>query len=341
MNKTLDQLWGFATVDVTPPEAVDVGDHPNDAADWLNVLDRSDHPLIVPLKRHVRRTSARVFRKGSVDDPLWQQWAWRANAIWIDHTNRHVLDPAGRLLLAVDSLGDPNHTDPAAVIPSPIDARQRQAEVAVTIRNRLIDPIEGLVPVPGIDEVKAREPSDVARRIVALFLVATRAESVLNGQTLDADRMRVRCPIGYQALSPREKLFFDFGSPTAAESLVWRYENLFTLQWALGMQFELPWPDEHADLMATTRLMVDLPDESIVEQARLRSTGELLDATELHHQLYYSIAFAQSQNRNDSTPPGGLDEGVVCERMVALAWLLNLNGDWDTTTEWVENGMMD
>lgn len=304
---------------------------------WLAELSPSAHPLIVPLRRHLAR-GRQFVACASGTEPAWVEWSWKANAIWFDETNRQVFDPAGRLLFDAARVADPAHSHADAVIPCSLDARQRQADIHIELRNRLVDPVEGLIPIPGVEEIHLREPSEVARRILALFLVATRAESILAGNPLDADRMRQRCPIGFDAMSADERLFFDQAAPQASEQLVWRYESLMTLQWALDMQFDLPWPDEHADLTAVTRLMVDLPDQSIVDQARLRSTGELLNAAERHQQLYYCVAMAQTQNLD---APAGVSGGVVCERLIALAWLLGLASDWDHAASWVENGMVD
>ena len=319
-------------------------------ASWLNALDSNAHPLVRPLKRHLQRTRNLLAKDSPKSSTLTTlplddaaiDWAWRANAVWITE-DRKVYDPAGRLLLDNERLQEPTHSHPEAVIPSPVDARQRQAEVQIEMRNRLVDPVEGLLPIPGIDEVQSVDAAIVAKRTLALFLIATRAESMLASRPLEVERMRKRCPIGFEAMSPNELSFMaDAEGATAAGSMVWRYESLMTLQWALDMQFELPWPDEHADLTAVTRLMVDLPDEEIIEQARLRSTEQLLTEAERHYQLYFVIAQAQSAGQD---LPAGLDPGVICERLIAFTWLLGLNAQpadqdncWDDAVAWVEEG---
>ncbi|WP_283435112.1 DUF4272 domain-containing protein [Neorhodopirellula lusitana] len=393
------RVIALATIDSvpTPDEAKRVADGESgavvgrDFAQPLVQADTTSHPLVRPLQHHVHRTRQvaevsvlesevdSAIGSGAAADsvgtmtvdsvllaPAWIDWAWAANAIWIDDAGR-VYDPAGRLLLDPSRLTEVAHSHQEAVLPSSVDARRRQSEVVVEVRNRLVDPVEGLMPIPGVEEVQPLEASDVARRSLALFLVATRAESMLSNRPLDPQLMQQRCPLGFSALSPAEVGFMSdrpSGTPAnspgaAAESLVWRYESLLTLQWALDMQFELPWPDEHADLTSVTRLMVDLPDQDIVDQARLRSTDQLLVAAELHHQLYFAVAAAQASGQD---VPAGLDPGVICERLIALSWLLNLNAPgvggiassdvvpdsteprivaetWDSTVAWVEDGM--
>ncbi len=335
----------------TPPHGLSPNEarsHVIEMLQWLSESPRDSLPISRPICDYLLRCKHVLSVDGDsdVEPAQCQSWGWQANVIWVT-PDRRVLDPAGRLL--ADARGsDP---DPLAVIPFPVDARRRQSEAAMILRNRLADPVEGILPVRGEDEIALILPADVARRALALFLVATRAESILSGQPLDVQGMRARCPLGYAAMSPQERSFFEHCPPphadsgdeqaefaNAASSLIWRYEALATLQWALGMQFDLPWPDERADLTAVTRLMIDIPDTEIVEQARLRSTSELLDAAELHYQALHAIAVAQ-QSGHDST--GVFDPGIVCERLSSLAWICRLapvGSDWDATVQWVENG---
>lgn len=340
-------LFALATIDsAAPPDGTGVWTDIDRQSllprlAWLDRLPSHAHPLAVPLRRHWLRTRRIVQTEPDSSNEVvrqaWLQWAWRANVIWLTEDGRVLSDPARRPLLDRERTDDPEGTHPEAVIPAPRDARQRQAEVASELRNRLVDPIDGLIPVPGVNEISLRSAKEVAERALALFLVATRSESILNGQPLEVERMLARCPMGFAVLSPEEQTFFGLPDPPA-DGFVWRYESLMCLQWALDMQFELPWPDEHADLTAVTRLMVDLPDQTIVEQSRLRSIEELLKAAERHQQLYHSIASAQSHDREI---PAGLDPGVVCERLIALSWLLDLPmvSSWDEAVAWVENGM--
>lgn len=338
-----------------PPEGLsrsssdEVELHSREVLSWLSEPPRGGQPIGRPLDEHLRRCQ-HVLAHGrdgdddtSFDVTQYESWGWQANVIWVTSDHR-ILDPAGRLLID-DQASAP---DPLAVIPFPVEARQRQSEVAMILRNRLIDPVEGILPVRGENEIDVISSEEVARRALALFLVATRAESILSGQTLDVQRMRQRCPLGYAAMSPHERAYFDRPSPAStveqtrvanvSQMMIWRYEALATLQWALGMQFELPWPDERADLTAVTRLMIDIPDAEIVEQSQLRRTTELLHAAELHYQAFHAIAVAQ-QSGQDST--GIFDPGIVCERLTALAWIGRLapaGSDWDATVQWVENG---
>ncbi|MFG0287884.1 MAG: DUF4272 domain-containing protein [Rhodopirellula sp. JB044] len=306
-------------------------------------------PIAHPIRAHLRHSKqvlAVELPDGNATGEELSRWAIDANALLIAADYR-VLDPTGRLLLDRDA----NGPDAEAVIPFPVESRQRKANVAVQLNNRLIDPVDGVLPIRSSLEVEIRSPANVARRAIATFLIATRAESILSGRVIDADRMRERCPIGYEAMTPRERAFFDAevspatqgGLAQAASELVWRYEALATLQWALDMQFELPWPDERADLTSMTRLMIDLPDDAIVEQARLRGTAELLDAAELHYQSLHAIIASEQTGKDVSKV---LDPGVVCERLIALGWVCGLIGetpadaidDWDATSEWVERG---
>lgn len=317
---------------------------------WLDDADAEQFPIVAPVGSHLRRSKHIVAaqlgidkrpgeRSVSIDDSL-MKWGWDANVIWVTQDHR-VLDPAGRLLTDIRG----QSPEDSAVIPFPLDARKRKSEMEVRLRNRMIDPPAGLLPIPGVDEIQMQSPADVARRALALFVSATRAESILGGQALDMQRMHERCPLGFAAMSEQERAFFSLPSGgsaqaeclQAADEVVWRYESLLTLQWALAMQFEMPWLDTRADLVSVTRLMIDLPDESIVEQARLRPISEILDAAELHWQAFQGIVEAHHTGGDWSNL---LDEGAVCERLIGLVWILGLAPapDWDSAVRWVERG---
>ncbi len=327
--------------------------HTHETLQWLSTPPLIRQPISQPIREHLLRCKHVIT---SVDNPVTElerreSWSWPANVIWVT-SDHQVLDPAGRLLANAHA----DEPDPLAVIPFPLDARRRQIAAATTLRNRLVDPVEGVLPLRGEDEITTLAPAEAARRSLALFLVATRAESVLNGQPIDSRRMRARCPLGYDALTSTERAFFEVSPPleeitaaqqtvflNTAQSMVWRYEALATLQWALGMQLELPWPDQRPDLTAVTRLMIDLPDSEIIDQARLRDTRELLDAAELHYQALHAIADAQQAGPDSASVLDAniLDSGIVCERLTALAWLCGVGpagADWDTTVQWVESG---
>ena len=167
-------------------------------------------------------------------------------------------------------------------------------------------------------------------------------------QTLDLDRVRERSPLAAEALTPAEKDFFDLVSPPAemVDTAAWRYESLHTLQWALQMQPDLDWPDERCDLASVLRLILSLPHEDLIKHAILRPMEELLQAADVHVCLWWKLAVEGAAGRDI---PGGLDPGVIAERVHALTWLLQLSGSvpeeaadmsWDQVGREIERGIV-
>jgi len=266
-------------------------------------------------------------------DASLTEWAWGDSAVWLS-PEAGLYDPDGRQLWVAD--GDDRRTDTEAKLPIPSEARQRELSIAMQMRNRLIEPVEAVLPIWGASESVPVTPSDAARRLLALFVTAVRAESFVGVEhpaepsVLTRGRLQSRCPLAMTCLSPEEERFVDHSAPTAAllDRFAWRYEALHTLQWALEMQSSLPWPDERCDLAPVTKLMIDLPHEDLVAHARLRPVAQLADAAELHRQLWWVLATSQGETAAGGSIDGsrsaaaGLDPGVISERLLALAWLL-------------------
>lgn len=243
-------------------------------------------------------------------------WAERANGIcfWRDGS---VRDPAGRVLL--DAEGE---TDQEARIPYPPDALARRERNRERLASLEIKVPEHLPPVVGKAEARVRDPEEVARRALALTVVAVRAESVSRGEPLP---LEIFPPVALTGLSPREKAFLQQESSDDAVPMVWRYEALLTLLWALGHFPELPDPTAICDVCAVAGL-VRAQGEDLLK-ARLRPATELLDELDRAYRLHWAVRQARLKGRE---PPGGLIPGVVLERHYALNWLFRFEeADWD------------
>lgn len=337
---------------VTELAADEAEDFLEECWEQIDSPNQSRNPLAAPLQRHLQR-ARHVFRFEPAADSLtsfpsrqWQDWAWAANALWwmpaTDDKPALLSDPAGR------QLHGPGNFDAEAQIPFLPESRRRRLESETVLRNRNLDPVDGTAPLPSSAEVDTFAPSIAAKRMLGLFAVAARAEAMSNGQTLDLDRVRERSPLSADALTPAEKDFFDLVSPPAemVDTAAWRYESLHTLQWALQMQPDLDWPDERCDLSSVLRLILSLPHEDLIGHAILRPVDQLLQAADLHVCLWWKLAVEGAAGRDIS---GGLDPGVIAERLHSLTWLLQLAGaapeeaadmSWDQVGREIERGIV-
>lgn len=251
-------------------------------------------------------------------------WAWASNSILI-LPDRSIRDPNGAVLY------DPTTHEPDenAQLPFPKDARQRKEQTELLLRNRLIDVPTTLPPVVGESEVLLRSADDVAWRILALFIVAVRAESIANGDPIAIDALKEKSPLAFQALTPWEQAFLENDAPSEEDvsAAGWRYECLAVLQWALGLQPSLPFPDAICDVPNTAQLMMAHPDRELIQSAELRPIPELLDALDLNYRLLW---VARDAAIRTADAPAGIEGGVITERQHALNWLTCFEyAEWD------------
>uniref|UniRef100_UPI0036F32DB4 DUF4272 domain-containing protein n=1 Tax=Novipirellula aureliae TaxID=2527966 RepID=UPI0036F32DB4 len=224
--------------------------------------------------------------------------------------------------------------DEHAKIPFPVDARERKLVSEQTLRNRLIDTPESLPPVISELEVEFRDADEVAWRCLALFMVAVRAESLSAGKPIPIGKLREKSPMAFEALTPNEIEFLNTDHPDqqSVVNFLWRYEALFTLQWALGMHAHMPFPDEICDVPKVAELQIAQPNRLQVAEAELRqgsshASRELLDAVDMNYRMLWA---ARNAKVHDQTPPSGIDGGVISERQHALNWIIQFeNADWD------------
>ena len=287
--------------------------------------DGSISQTVFGVCRHLQRTNVLAALK--VDGEHIEAiapWAWKSNAI-LFLPDRSVRDPNGAVLY------DPTtkEPDPNAQLPFLPDARQRKAQSEIDLRNRLIDVPDALPPVVSESEVMLRSADDVAWRALALFIVAVRAESLASGKPIPIEALREKSPMSFQALTTWEQDFLANDSPPEADvsAAGWRYEALSALQWALGLQSELPFPDKICDVPEAARLMIAMPAREMIETATLRATDEILNALDRNYRLLWA---ARDSATRQSEPPGGIEGGVITERQHAFNWLTYFeNADWD------------
>jgi hypothetical protein len=131
----------------------------------------------------------------------------------------------------------------------PRDARDRQVRSEEELGQFGVRTPSTLPPVVSETEVVLRAPSEVARRALALFVVALRAESLMSPELAVAE-LREKRPLAFRSLTPKECLFVNDEKPDQEQitNFVWRYEALWILAWALGLVEVLCYPSETCDL---------------------------------------------------------------------------------------------
>ena len=191
------------------------------------------------------------------------------------------------------------------------------------------------------EEVALRSGPEVARRMLALWVVVLRAEGMPRQEAWDLiDRLGLR-----EALSPEEEGFLADAEPDpdTSRAYVWRLEAIWVLLWALGRVEELGWPVGMCDVPRIVGLVKPFEGSSeLVTGGTLRPASEILDEQDLIMRVHWAIRDAWLKGRrvpehldwSDEGEPLDVSEcasvGVVEQRHHALNWLVRfLDADWD------------
>ena len=219
-----------------------------------------------------------------------------------------------------------------AVILLSRDARDRQARSEEELGQFGVRTPATLPPVVSEIDVVLRPAPEVARRAMALFVVALRAESLMS-RDIPVEDLKDR-PLALRALTPKEQAFLNDAAPDQQQitNFVWRYEALWLLAWTLGLVEELCYPSETCDVGILSKTFLESDEEALVKNAKLLPTETLLDALDLHFRLHWLVRQRQQDGKPSEGETGGndLDPGVVLERYYALNWLVQHGGaEWD------------
>lgn len=194
--------------------------------------------------------------------------------------------------------------------------------------------IDHLPVIEGDEEVVIRSKEDVAKRVIALALIATYAFELAGGGEIKASREFLDGLIErYQAkelFTPKENRLLGNDEPEEVELIQfsWQYECLWVLLWALGYVNELNYPNSICDVQTSVGFIQAADNlEDFINKSSLRSKGEILDQADLIYRYDWACVEARLKKQ---PAPGGLNAGVVVERHRALNWLIgNIEEEWD------------
>lgn len=187
---------------------------------------------------------------------------------------------------------------------------------------------------------KAEEPGrtveEVCARAAALLILSLYSECRVGDHMSYEEAREFVAPIieGYGAetfFSPNERAYLNDPESTEQTQIqyAWQYENLWVMEWALGLTDDLFWPDRICDVPGSVRLIKVYPTmEELLSVAKLRPRKELLEQADLIYRLHWACVDARVMGM---ASPRNLDEGVVMERHRALFWLAGCDGmcPWD------------
>ena len=186
-------------------------------------------------------------------------------------------------------------------------------------------------------EEPGRTVEEVCRRAAALLIVSLYSECRV-GDHLSYEKAREFVDPIIESYGAEESFFSPeewayLNDPNSDEKTqiqyAWQYENLWVMEWALGLTDDLFWPTRICDVPQSVRMMREYPSMAeLAAAARPRPRKELLDQADLIYRIHWACVDARVMNM---PAPQELEEGVVMERHRALFWLAGCDGmrGWD------------
>lgn len=255
-----------------------------------------------------------------------------------------LLDAQGKIVLSDKGRSKVDHYMPyvdRALIEAP---KEGIAEEQIQRRLRswkVLDAHDIYVPehypyIEKLADAKIRSAEEMVDRMAALLAVALYSEAMLGDGMSPAEARafaeeHVLSHYGGDGVfSPKERAYFYNDNAEDKEKIAfsWQYENLYVMEWALGLLKELPFPNAICDVPLTVRVLNSFTDRAVLLSAvKPRSAEELLDACD----LIFCLDWACVDARVYGLPaPAGMDGGVTMERHKTLNWLIGCEGwKWD------------
>lgn len=220
----------------------------------------------------------------------------------------------------------------------PREALERRKGSVMNLRRHQIYTPLWLPVIETEREAEKRTKRQVCGRAVALLTVALYSECLL-GEQMEVGKARrfVQENMEHfrveEFLSPAERqyLYDDFSEEAVRIHFSWQYENLYVMEWALGLFDRLDWPNHICDVETCVRKIREFDSfEEFVKASSLRSHKELLSAADFIYRLHWACVDARI---NGFSSPGGADNEVVMERHRSLFWAAGCKGAEDGKQE--------
>lgn len=191
-------------------------------------------------------------------------------------------------------------------------ARQTQSETRLRGEGVPLNP--DLPDLATTKNVRLRTPRETADRLLALTLVAMKAE----GLEHDAIQEIIDQRDARGLFTPEEAVFINTPEPSASDMQRFSicYEAAWTLVWALNLVREpLSTPRKLCDNDRLIQIVRDTPDLTMYD---LREPGRVLDKLDLFYRYAWAVREAEAEGEK---PPANICAEVALGRLSALRWL--------------------
>lgn len=184
-------------------------------------------------------------------------------------------------------------------------------------RNKTLEKLEDLninipsnLEIPYLQEKsEIRQLEDIVHRAIALYCIATYADSLLQGnctrdESLEFAEKFIKRYDASQYFTEKEKEFIDLKSPTQEEigKFCWKWESLYALLYCLGFIEDIGLPTQPCMVPLCSKAFVrNRTTETFLKVSNLRSKDEILDFGD----LVYCCNHAENKSYFESGVLGG------------------------------------
>ncbi len=226
---------------------------------------------------------------------------------------RRLRDQIGNRKTKYVSPGLEEPSEPEAPQTDNAEQKLRRSQTVNRLRGEGIFVSDDLALAPPESSLCMRSPQDVANRLMALTLVALKADVMEHDEILAIVRERQARPY----LTAEEAAFIDKPAPSDQdrEHFLRSYEAAWTLVWTLRLVREpLSTPRDVCDRDKLIEIVRDTPDLTINS---IRRPCRMLEKLDLY--ICYDAAVRDAEAEG-CKPPSHLHPVVASERYRALAW---------------------
>lgn len=215
------------------------------------------------------------------------------------------------------------------------EAIKRKEQSIELLKKYNIPYIDHLPPIESSKDIKEKGIKEIARRALCNLLTIQVACDLNSGMELEKtkeffERLLKTYGVSKYLTQNEKNMFEGKVDGQAINNMIWQYERIWVLFWALGIIDSLDYPSTYCDnkLIIKTVSTTNSFDE-FLKKCNLRSLDEILDQADLI--LRYDWACVDARI-NKKPVPSNLEPGVVFERHCALNWLISAYdcADWDT-----------
>ena len=214
-----------------------------------------------------------------------------------------------------------------------ITPEERRSKTIAKLKEQGIAVNEHLPLLPSSENVTFKSEDEIMNRIIAAFTAIQVACSIRNGEDYNdavsfmLDYMK-KCKGNESYLLEKERKILENNySQQDVVDVIWTYECVFTLMWAIGYKadkYEL----DVSNICNGDFVMYDMANiaQGTNIKPKLINKEKILNTLD----LFYCYHWACVEKRiNPETPIGNINPEVVVERRRALEWLICDTEDWN------------